>query len=42
MTILDFIISIIIFALAIILIWIKIKSHPSDKYYNDSWKNWKK
>lgn len=39
MTILDFIISICVFALAIRLLWEKFKSHPSDKYHNESWKN---
>lgn len=42
MTIIDILVSIVIFALAIIVIWKKFKSHPSDKYHNDSWRNKKK
>ncbi|MDI6034603.1 hypothetical protein QLS91_16100 [Flavobacterium sp. LB2P84] len=39
MTILDIILSVAGLALVLRLLWVKFKSHPSDKYHNDSWKN---
>lgn len=38
MKILDVILSVAGLALVLRLLWVKFKSHPSDKYHNDSWK----
>lgn len=42
MTIIDIILSVAGLALVLRLLWEKFKSHPSDKYNNESWKNRKK
>ena len=42
MEIFDFVISFLLIALVLRLVWEKFNSHPSDKYHNDSWKNARK
>jgi hypothetical protein len=42
MELLDILISVVVFALVIKLVWDKFQSHPSDKYHNDSWKEARK
>lgn len=42
MTILDIIISAAAFIFVGRFLWFYFKSHPSDKYHNESWKNRKK
>lgn len=39
MKIIDIIISFAGLALVLKFLWVKFKSHPSDKYHNDSWTN---
>lgn len=36
---LEIVFTIVIFGIVIWILVEKFKSHPSDKYYNDSWKN---
>jgi len=40
--ILDFIFSLIGLIFVAWMVWEKFKSHPSDKYHNDSWRTRKK
>jgi hypothetical protein len=35
---LEYVVSVVLFVIAGYICYLKFKSHPSDKYHNDSWK----